>query len=59
MGININKRMRALAEQLGYLLNEYGLYKLNGNKKIKIKITSEKDIFDKLGMEYLPPEKRE
>ena len=58
-GAVFNKRMRALAEQLGYLLNEYGLYKLNGNKKIKIKITSEKDIFDKLGMEYLPPEKRE
>ena len=55
---NFNKRMRTLAEQLGYLLNEYGLYKLDGNKKIRIKITSEKDIFDKLGMEYLPPEKR-
>lgn len=57
-GANLNKRMRALAEQLGYLLNEYGLYKLNGDKKTKIKITSEKDVFDKLGMEYLPPEKR-
>lgn len=54
-----NKRMRTLAEQLGYLLNEYGLYKLKGDKKIRIKITSEKDVFDKLGMEYLPPEKRE
>lgn len=53
-----NKRMRSLAEQLGYLLNEYGLYKLNGDKKIRIKITSEKDVFDKLGMEYLLPDKR-
>ena len=53
-----NKRIRALAEQLGYLLNEYGLYKLNGDKKTRIKITSEKDIFDKLGMEYLLPEQR-
>jgi DNA polymerase/3'-5' exonuclease PolX len=41
------------------MLNEYGLYKLNGDKKMRIKITTEKDIFDKLGMEYLPPEKRE
>ena len=53
-----NKRMRALAEQLGYLLNEYGLYKLNGKKKTKVKITTEKDVFDKLGMEYLTPDKR-
>ena len=53
-----NIKMRRLADQLGYMLNEYGLYKINGNKKIRIKITSEKDIFDKLGMEYLLPEKR-
>jgi DNA polymerase/3'-5' exonuclease PolX len=55
---NFNKRMRSLAEQLGYMLNEYGLYKLNGNQKIKIKISSEKDVFDALGMEYLTPEQR-
>lgn len=53
-----NKKMRTLAIHLGYLLNEYGLYKINGKRKKKITITSEKDIFDKLGMEYLPPEKR-
>lgn len=53
-----NKKMRSLAEQLGYMLNEYGLYKLNGKKMTRIKITSEKDVFDKLGMEYLVPEKR-
>jgi DNA polymerase/3'-5' exonuclease PolX len=53
-----NQKMRALAEKLGYLLNEYGLYKLNGDKIISVTIKSEKDIFDKLGMEYLPPEKR-
>lgn len=55
---NFNKKIRGLAEQLGYLLNEYGLYKLEGNKKIRIKIKSEKDIFEELGLEYLPPEKR-
>jgi len=55
---NFNKKIRLLAGQLGYLLNEYGLYKLNDNKKIRIKITSEKDIFDKLGLEYLVPELR-
>lgn len=57
-GANFNKRMRSIAEHLGYLLNEYGLYKIDNQKKIRIKIESEADIFDKLGMEYLPPEKR-
>jgi DNA polymerase/3'-5' exonuclease PolX len=55
---SFNKKIRSVAEQLGYLLNEYGLYKLDGDKKVRIKITSERDIFEKLGMEYLPPEKR-
>jgi len=55
---NFNKRMRSVAEQLGYLLNEYGLYKLIDDKKIRIKVKSEQDIFDNLGMEYLVPEKR-
>lgn len=55
---DFNVKIRRLAEQLGFMLNEYGLYEIKGNKKIKIKITSEKDIFYKLGLEYLPPEKR-
>ncbi|ARF11843.1 DNA polymerase family X protein [Klosneuvirus KNV1] len=53
-----NVKMRSLAESLNYLLNEYGIYKLIGDKKKRIKTTSEKDIFDILGMEYLTPEKR-
>jgi len=53
-----NVKMRALAENLGYLLNEYGIYKLVGDKKKRIKISTEKDIFDILGMEYLTPDKR-
>lgn len=55
---NFNQKIRTVAIQLGYLLNEYGLYKLVNGKKKKIKLESEKDIFDKLGLEYLPPEKR-
>lgn len=53
-----NKKIRLLAQSLGYKLSEYGLFKLDDNKEIKIKINSEKDVFDKLGLEYLPPEKR-
>lgn len=51
-----NQKMRKHAIRLGYKLNEYGLYKKETGKRIKIE--SEKDIFDILGMEYLPPEKR-
>jgi len=52
---NFNKNMRRLAISLGYSLSEYFLTDSEGKK---IPINSEKDVFDKLGMEYLPPEKR-
>jgi len=52
---DLNKKMRQLALDSGFVLNEYGLF----NEKQKMfKINSEKDIFDLLGMEYLPPNKR-
>lgn len=50
-----NRYMRGIAVDLGYMLNEYGLFK----GKRRIKVNSEKDIFEKLGMEYLSPEDRE
>ena len=46
--------MRQTAIELGYVLNEYGLFKKNK----PFKITSEKDIFDLLGLEYLKPNER-
>ena len=49
---NINLRKKA--KLLGYKLNEYGLYKNNN----KIKINSEKDIFEKLGLNYIKPKNR-
>ena len=55
---DFNKKMRLIAIKLGYKLNEYGLFKLQNNKASRIKITSEKDIFDKLKMEYVAPENR-
>ena len=51
---DFNKVMRMKAISLGYKLNEYGIYK-NGKR---IKVESEKDIFDELGMEYVKPENR-
>ena len=56
----LNTTMRTEAKKRGMILNEYGLYKINGNAtKTPFKITSEKDVFDKLGMTYLTPEERE
>lgn len=52
---NFNKKMRAIAINQGYKLNEYGLYDKN-NKFIKL--NSEKEIFEKLNMEYVPPDLR-
>ena len=52
---NFNMMMRMVAKRKGYLLNHKGLYK-NGKK---INISSERDVFDILGMEYLKPQDRE
>ena len=52
----LNKIMRTKAYKLGYKLSEYGLLDIITNKYIDI--YSEKDIFDKLNMDYLEPNKR-
>ncbi len=52
---DFNRKMRRIASDLGYLLNEYGLYDEKGNM---LHVNSEKEIFDLLGMEYLSPDKR-
>lgn len=55
---SFNQNMRQEAKKLGYKLNEYGLYKKVGNTYKYIKIKSEEDIFNELGMDYVLPEKR-
>lgn len=50
---NILMRQRAI--DLGYTLNEYGLYDTYGNPQL---LTSEEDIFRLLGVKYYPPEAR-
>ena len=54
-GRNFNLIMRKKAKKNGYLLNEWGLY--DSNKK-KIKVKNEKDIFNKIGMSYIPEQDR-
>lgn len=52
-----NVHMRRIANEQGYKLNEYGLFRESDNTRISCR--EEKDIFEKLGMEYIPPELRE
>ena len=54
-----NVQIRELAKHLNYMLNEYGLYKVKNGVKVRVEINSEKDIFDALGLEYIPPNKRD
>lgn len=49
-----NVNMRSKAKELGYKLNEHGLFKNNENIKVK----TEKEIFDILGMKYIEPKNR-
>jgi DNA polymerase/3'-5' exonuclease PolX len=51
---DFNKKMRQIAKNKGYKLSEYGLFK----DDIMIKVETERDIFHKLDMEYLPPRLR-
>lgn len=53
-----NIRMRAVAKRKGYLLNNHGLFKKENNHLTKVKINSEKEIFEKLGMHYRLPKDR-
>ncbi len=52
---NLNTKMRSIAKKKGYKLSEYGLFDKDGNM---IKVSSERDIFHKLDMEFIPPQLR-
>lgn len=65
---NFNKTLRERLKNVGYLLNQYGLYKKKlktyksgkkgGVKYIRVNVKSENDIFRLAKMKYLLPEKR-
>lgn len=50
-----NIKMRNRAIELGYLLNEYGLFNSNNER---IRTDTEEQIFELLDMTYIPPEDR-
>lgn len=51
-----NVQVRTIAIKMGYKLNEYGLFTSKG-KRFPTK--DEEAIYNKLGMQYMPPEMRE
>ena len=58
----LNTVMRTEAKKRGMILNEYGLYILDSDEndaRTPVKVTSEADVFEMLGMDYLTPEERE
>jgi len=52
---NVQLRQRALKQ--GLTLNEYGLFTLEGNQRVAG--ASEEEIYEKLGLAWIPPELRE
>jgi len=52
-----NVRMRQLALDLGYSLNEYSLTRLADSSDLFYE--KEKDVYASLGLQYIPPEMRE
>jgi len=54
---NYNIELRKIAIRNGWKLNEYGLFRISDGRKIAGE--TEKEIYKKLGINFLPPEKRE
>lgn len=52
-----NIRMRARALRMGMVLNEYGLYLIEGNRRIAG--DTERGVYEALGLHWMPPEERE
>lgn len=55
---NFNKNMRLDAKKKGYLINEYGLFKISKKENKLIETEKEEDIFKELDMEYIEPQNR-
>jgi DNA polymerase (family 10) len=55
-----NIRLREIAQQRGMKLNEYGLFgkTRSGNEK-RVAGTTEEEVYEALGLDYIPPEIRE
>jgi DNA polymerase (family X) len=52
-----NVRLRGLAREKGFTLSEWGLERLEGGRKVPVKVES--DVYRALGMQPVPPELRQ
>jgi DNA polymerase (family X) len=52
-----NVTLRGRSNKMGYTLNEYALATLKGERPVAS--ATEEDIYEKLGLDYIPPELRE
>lgn len=50
-------RLRGLARERGLSLSEYGLAPIDGGEKLAV--TSEAELYERLGLPFIPPEMRE
>lgn len=56
---NHNVILRTIAKKLNFKINEYGVFKIEEEKEIKVGGKEEKDIYEILEMQYIPPEIRQ
>ena len=54
---NHNVALRGRCLKLGYTLNEYGLFRIEGDEKVAG--ATEEEIYSQLGLDWIPPELRE
>lgn len=51
-----NIQLRSIAKKKGWKINEYGVFDMKTNKKIRT--NTEADIYSLFNFPYIPPEKR-
>ncbi|MBD3354698.1 DNA polymerase/3'-5' exonuclease PolX [Candidatus Woesearchaeota archaeon] len=51
--------LRKIAKKKGYKISEYGIFKRKKGKNRKIPLKNEDSLYNKLDMQYVPPEMRE
>ena len=54
-----NIKIRDLAKRKGLKVNEYGVFKVGGNKRESLIGKTEEEIYESLGLSWIPPELRE
>ena len=55
---DFNQKLRGIAKKKGYRLNQNGLYKVTKKGLVAVPISSEQDIFNTLGVQFIRPEQR-